>query len=359
MRRETRTDSMTHCTMRYALALTLVLAAGSGLVLAQKPGPEDQAIDQIRRLATIAANDQQRIHDWIMTQVGKFTDFSAFRKRIADQFTHSSNSAQFPSALATQTAAVAVAQAGSPRSDPGLGRALAQALYDMNRPETFPGYVALIASKDSVTRYLSAAGLAMSSVKRAIAADPAKLNQAVAALRKAGSTETDPVVVGRIYEALAHPGQTANVFDAYMAILDRRVTLRRRPGTVADGAEQFAYAFFAGPNVTGALNTSQKAELTKRMAVLMRLDGERYNTPGLEFGEADRIERTLWSAEDILSSSAMLGSKGGKIRTALQAGGQQNSAAVLEEVYKWVGHSASGTQGALNAAPWSVPVGAP
>ena len=323
--------------------------------MAQRPGPEDQAIDQIRRLPAIGANDQQRIHDWIVAQVGKFQNFAAFRSRLADQYNHANNSAQFPIALATQTATVAVAQAGNPV----IARALAQVLYDMDRPETFPGYIALIESTDAATRYLSAAGLTMASVKRAIAADQGKLASAVAALRKAGTTETDPVVVGRIYEALAHPGQIADVFDAYIAILDRRVTQRRKPGTVADGAEQFAYAFFADPNVVGALGANQKAELAKRIAVLMRLDGQRFIRPNLAFGEADHLERTLWGAEDILSNAAMLGNRGGKIQQAIQAGGPQNSAAVLEEVYKWIGHPTSNAQGPLNAAPWNVPVGAP
>lgn len=350
---------MTRLSTRCALALTLCLAAASSVTIAQRPGPEDQAIDQIRQLPAIGANDQQRINDWINAQVDKFTDFNAFRKRISDQFTHANNSSQFPAALATQTAVVAAAQAVDPDMNLRLARAIAQSLKDMDLPETFPGLIALLGSKDATTRYLCVSGLSMRSVRRAIAADKAKLDRAVAALRKVGSTETDPVVVGRIYEALAFPAQTADVFDAYLALLDHRLTARRRPGSVADGAERFAYAFFLEPNVVAALNAKQKAELAKRMAVLMRLDAQRYIAPKLDFSEADRIERTLWSAEELLSGSAMLGSKGGKIRQALQAGGRQNSAAVLEEVYKWVGHPTSNTAGALNAAPWGVPIGAP
>ena len=91
----------------------------------------------------------------------------------------------------------------------------------------------------------------------------------------------------------------------------------------------------------------------------MRIDAQRYTAPKLDFTENDRIERTLWAAEEFLSGGAMLGTRGGKIRTALQAGGPANSAAVLQEVYKWVGDPTSNTPGALSAAPWNVPVGAP
>ena len=350
---------MTRLATRCALAAALCLLAGSTVATAQQPGPEDQVIDQIRQLPTIGANDQQRIKDWVNTQIGKFADFAAFRKRIGDQFTHAGNSAVFPTALATQTAAVATELPGHHGMDPNLTRAIVQSLLDMKLPETYSGFSALLSSPDAPTRYLCATGLSTLSVKRTIAADKKKLDQTVAALRFAGSKETEPVVVGRIYEALAFPARTADVFDAYLAVLDARLTARRRPGSIADGAERFAYVFFLKPNVIAALNANQKAELARRFAVLMRIDAQRYNTPTLDFQEADQIERTLWSIEELLSGNAMLGNSGGKVRTALQAGGQQNGAAVLEEVYKWVGHPTSNTPGALNAAPWNVPLGAP
>lgn len=359
LQRETGTDTLTRLSTCCALALAHCLVVGSSATRAQQPGPEDQAIDQIRQLSTIGANDQQRINDWVNAQVDKFTDFNAFRKRIGDQFTNAGNSALFPAALATQTAVVAAARAAAGNMKPDLAWSLAQSLYDMKVPETFPGFIGLLASKDARTRYICASGLSARSVKRAIAADKAKLDQAVATLRAVGSNESDSVVVGRIYEALAFPTKTADVFDAYLAVFDNRLSVRRRPGVVADGAERFAYAFFLQRNVVTALNANQKGELAKRVAVFMRIDAQRFNTPNLAFIEEDRIERTLWAAEELLSGSAMLGGKGGKIRTALQAGGPKNSAAVLEEVYKWVGHPTSNTPGALNAAPWSVPIGAP
>jgi hypothetical protein len=50
---------------------------------------------------------------------------------------------------------------------------------------------------------------------------------------------------------------------------------------------------------------------------------------------------------------------GGNARGAIRRGGHANSAAVLAEVAKWIGDPNSNTAGALNAAPWNVPNGAP
>lgn len=359
MRRESGTETKVTRAMRGGVRLALCVVVWSGVARAQAPAPEDQAIDQIRQLPNIGDSDQQRIQDWVLIQVGNFTDFDTFRKRFRDSFVHANNSPQFPAALATQTATVAAAQVAGPDLNPELARALAQTLCDMKVPETHAGLIGLLKSKEVAARYLAAKGLSTRTLSRSIAADNAKLAQTVNALRDAGIAESDPVVLGRIYQALSYPGKASAVFDAYIAVMDKRLPARRLPGTPADGAEWFAYAFFSEPGVIGALTAAQKNALASRLAVLLRLDAERYNTPDLKFEEVDRLDRTLWSAEEILANSGMVGDKGGKIRKAIQNGGHQNRARVLAEVYEWVGHPTSGAQGALNAAPWNVPVGAP
>ena len=359
MRRESGTETKVTRAMRAGFRLVLFVAVWPSVAPGQAPGPEDQAIDQVRQLPTIGGSDQQRIQDWVLTQIGKFTDFNTFRKRFRDSFVHANNSQQFPAALATQTATVVAAQVAGLDLNPELAKALAQTLCDMRAPETHSGLIELLKSKHVATRYLAAKGLSTRTLSRSIAADSAKLTQTVNALRDAGITELDSVVLGRIYQALSYPGKASAVFDAYIAVMDKRLPARRLPGIPSDGAERFAYVFFSEKGVIAALNAAQKSALGSRLAVLLRLDGERYNTLDLEFDETDRLDRTLWAAEEILVDSGMVGDKGGKIRKAIQAGGHENRAAVLEEVYKWVGHPTSGVQGALNAAPWNVPVGAP
>ena len=107
-----------------------------------------------------------------------------------------------------------------------------------------------------------------------------------------------------------------------------------------------------------SLTPQQKSQLVSRVAVFLRFGAERYNVPGLGFGELDMVERVLDGAEDVLAG-VVGGNQGGKIRDALSAGGPGKNRAALQEAYRWVGNVVNGTKGVLNAAPWNVPVGAP
>ncbi len=343
------------------LCICLWLAFGGG-VHAQQANREDDVINAMRHLPAINASDQRRIADWVERQVKKFTpaeggiDFTTFRDRFTAQYGHLSNSQQFRLQLAAQTAQVAAKHFGMPNLRAGVAFSLASVLTNMNRLETLPGLIAGLKSSDARARYMCAKGLA--SQKRLIAADKAKLDQTLRGLRAAGEGESDPVVLGRIYEALAFPGQPAAVVDSYVKLFDKRLALRRGPAVIVDGAEIYAYEFLRIPGVVNALDTGRKSGLVVRLAVFLRMDAERYSFANLHFDEIDRIERSLEHVEAILSSVAG-NSEGGRIRDALSAGGHGNRQAVLLEAYRWVGDPNNNTPGALNEAPWNVPVGAP
>ncbi len=313
-------------------------------------------INAIRSRDVIGPSDQRRIADWVERQVEKLTGFITFRDRFTAQYEHENNSQQFRLQLAAQTAKVAATLFGRPNPRGETAYSLAHVLAIMDRPETLPGLTAGLKSSDARARYACAKGLA--SLTRSIAADKAKLDQTIKALRETGLAESDPVVLGRIYEALAYPDQSAAVFDSYLKLFDKRLLVRRSPAVIADGAEVYAYEFFRTPRVISALDAGRKSELVARLAVFLRMDAERYSTANLHFDEIDRIERLLASAEAILSN-VVGNSKGGRIREALSAGGHGNRQAVLQEAYLWVGDPNNNTPGALNEPPWNVPVGAP
>ncbi len=340
------------CLVWFCLPVAMVACAAS----AQEPGPEDEMIDQIRKLEQIGATDQERIRrGWVDKQVEKYTDFAAFRKRFRDQYTNAGNSPQFMSQFAAQTATVVATNFGKSDLRPEVAWGLAQVLLDMNRAETRPGLIACLKSSDARARYLCAKGLI--GQKTSIAAAATSLQEAVQALREAGLVESDPVVLERIYEALAIPGQAAAVFDAYLAVFDKRLETRRRDAISEDGAEIDALEFFRTPGVAGSLTADQKTQLVSRLAVFLRMDAERYQEPSLRFNEIDKVERMLDSEEEVLV--LLVGSSGGDVRGALSAGARQNKGAVLEQAYRWVGHPDQNTRGALNDAPWNVSVGAP
>jgi hypothetical protein len=211
-------------------------------------------------------------------------------------------------------------------------------------------------SDDQSTRFLCALGLV--SLQPSIAQDKAKLAQTVGALRAAGETEQSVPVLTRIYLALAYPGQLADVFDAYVALFDKRLEVRRGSAVFADRAEVDAFEFFRRPGVTGALSADQKVALARRIAVFLRLDALRYSTDDLKFTERECLERRLTAAEDCLE--ALVGSgQGGDIRSELKLGGHDRREAILQQAYRWIGHPTTRQNGTLNSSPWNVPLGAP
>lgn len=328
---------------------------GAGVVRGQSGNPLDSSVDTIRQLTAVSQSDQDRILRWVQYEVDNLQGFGPFRQRFRDQYNHTGNSPAFKTDLARQTAQVAVARFSVQGIGEQVARSVAQVLVDMNVVETVPGLVAGLQSADPGARYLCAKGL--SAQKVAIAADNATLTSVIAGLTAAGSIEQDPVVLGRIYEALGYGGQLAVVFDVYMKLFDQRLQFRRGAAVVADGAENYAYEFFRASTVAGALSAAQKKQLVGRVAVFLRIDAERYNTANLSFDEMDRIERMLDGAEDILAAST--GIAGGSVRDRLRTGGYGNRAAVALEAFVWVGDPKTSQPGALGAAPWSVPLGAP
>ncbi|MGB2988252.1 MAG: hypothetical protein WBE26_20475 [Phycisphaerae bacterium] len=340
----------------YVAGIYLLLALWSGAVCAQQANPEDEAIDAIRQFTDFGAGDQRRIGEWVEAEVKKFNGFTAFRDRFKGQYGDSTNSPQFRLQLTTQTARVAAERFARPDLNADVAHALAQVLTDMNRAETFPGLMAGLKSSDARARYLCVKGLI--AQRRSIAADKAKLDQTVEALREAGLVELSPVVLGRIYQALAYTGQVSTVFDAYLSVFDKRLDQRRGIAVIADGAEIYAYEFFRTSAVLGALDAAQKSQLANRLAVFLRMDAERYNSPGLQFDEIDKIERMLWILEEIFEE-LVGGGKGGDIREVLQSGGFTERASILKEAYRWVGNPETNESGALNEAPWNIPSGAP
>lgn len=326
-------------------------------VVAQQPGSEDRIIDAFRNRSTIGTSDQGRLTDWVQTQIGKYSDFSAFRKRFNDQYQNSSNSTEFSVQFAAQTAQVAANLIANNSVSPDLAHALMQVLLDMNRVEIYPALISGASSSDQRVRYLAVKGLVLQ--KESIVPDAGKLSQTIQLLEQLGANESNMVILSRIYDALAYsPNQVAAVFNSYLTLFDKRLTFRRQlPNDRCDGAEIFAFEFFRQPAVLTALDADQKTQLALRIAGFLRLDAQRYATTELSFDELDKLERQLEGAESIFTQ--LVRGSGGKIINALSQGGHSNRQIVLQEAYRWVGDAQRKTRGALNEAPWNVPIGAP
>lgn len=337
-----------------AFLLTFV-SVSPQVASAQASDSQDQVIDSIRTRADIGTSDQRRINRWIADELASFSDLAAFRTRFSDQYDNSKNSSEFKKQFALQAADVASQMLSRRDVSSKITHAFATVLLDLDRLETHSGFLAGLKSNHAATRYTCARGL--QSLRLAIGPDGEKFAQTATALEEAGLSESDPIVLRRIYEALAYPTHVATVVNIYQRIFDKRLTDRRGPATEVDGAEYFAFDFLSQGAVLGALSDEQKRKLVGAVAVFVRIAAERYSVAKLEFPEIDLIERSLTTGEEILAG--IVKTSGGSIRNVMEAGGRPNRVKVLQEAYKWTGNPATQATGSLNAAPWNVPVGAP
>lgn len=330
--------------------------------LAQDAAADTAVIDTIRTQTPISESDQRRIAEWIDAQVNRVKSAADDKKRatgvavrdlLRAQFENSANTPAFKEQFVSKAAANAVAQLST--LDAQSARVLFKTLLDFNRPEAVPAFLAGLKSKDAGVRMLSASGLA--GQRAVIAPDKARLDAMVDALKQAGLAESEGVTLDRIYLALSvPPAQAGQVFDAFMAIFDKRLEKRRAGAVHVDGAEVTAYEFFRTAGVAAALNPAQKEQLVKAVATFLRFDAQRYSATDLPFEQVDAIQRLLDGGEDILVGVVGAG-KGGDVRGVLASGG--TAAQVMEQVRLWIGDSSASQPGALNGAPWNVAAGAP
>ena len=341
---------------------TFTLLALTPAVWGQAPTPEDEALDAMRSLATVEGRDQERIRDWVDLQIREIADsredestrFSAFRSAFTAQRTDRRSTPAFVGALATQTGAAAAELLPKADLKPWVSTSLVRVLLDLERPEVVDGLTAGMAAKAPATRVLAAKGLAHHLPQ--ISQDKVQTQRVVAALQAAGRSETNPLALKSIYQALAYRNQLDTVFDVYLELLDRRAAARRGGAVTCDGADVVAYEFLLEVAPAGGLSAERQQEVARRVAVLLRCDGQRYTEEQLSFVEIDHLERSLWVAEDLLEA---LTRQAGGIRKQIETDGHNDSAAVLRAVYAWVGNPENQQKGRLNQAPWDVPVGAP
>lgn len=367
---------MPNRTMWLAFWVCVGRLAFSGVVCAQQASPEDATIDAMRALASIHTADQRRIMGWVQTQVDRLAEAAAdarepedpnrgtnaqnaafrhFRERFRQQFNHPRNSDAFRVQLLAQTAHIAAEEFGEPDLDDTVAWGLARALVEMGGPESLPGLIAGLRSKAHTARFICARGLRKQ--REHIGRDKDKLGNLIRAVQEAGLVETSPVVLSHLYRALAYPAHALEVFPVYLSLMDKTLAYRRGSGVVATGAEVEAFEFFRTPRVLNGLNSDQKAQLVQRLALFLRLDAQRYNTPVLEFDEMVNLELSMDAVEAILT--VLVAGKSAAIAGELHKGGHQRRAEILQQVYSWVGNPETKEAGALNSAPWNVAVGAP
>lgn len=366
--------------LRSTALRTLVLACLSGLIFMPSPTRAQaggvEVLDAIRARTTLSDSDRDQIKRWIDAEVDKLKGaqtpldakwLTATRSIFVSQFDNSANSEPFRDQFVDRFAAVSAERFATPDIKPGLAFALALVLVEFDRVQSVPGLIAGLKSKDAGARLQCVKGLA--ALRGAIAQDDDLFRAVVAALKDAGLAEEHPVILKRIYLALAYTGRVGDVADVYFELFDRRLQYRGGPAVIADGAELEAYEFFRTPGVADALNADQKIKLVGFLAVFFRMDAERLNDSdfapapnqgggAVRFRELDTLQRMLSAVDAILRTLVTPATPAiPTVDSKLMAG--DSSLSILQLVQQWVGEGEAGKAGQLNADPWKVPAGAP
>ena len=344
---------------RLGLRTLLIAAAISSVWTSSARGQgvtDNPALEDLRKRTPAGDNDRQTIVGWLEAEFGKTSTSPGRFRIIVNRVREAPDTTQpFRDELAERIGVFAESPLSDENLPPGRATELLRTLIDLDDVRTRPGLVAGLKLPHPSVRYLAVKGLRQ--LRDRLASDPAQVPAFVDALREAGVRESNGVVAERIYDALAFSTPTPEVIAAFDAILGARIERYARGAVFADEAESTAISYLSA--IT--LNRDQRAAFVGRLAVLLRIDVERY-LAGLQAqfnpGQRNAIERRVYITEEFISRA--VGSAGldvGNVRRALAGPEAGITAAIQFELNKWIGTPE--TQGVLNQPPWNVPVGAP
>ena len=319
---------------------------------------DDAAMEELRQRAPAGANDDRTIDQWLaglLTQLSGASDTASATRGFMETLTRvrddQATTQAFRDALATRLGVIAESELGKGDKLPAhTAEALLHALRAADHPGAIPGLLAALSFPRESVRYFGAAGLM--SLRDRIANDQSRMNGVIAAVAAAGEKENSAVVVERLYRACSFDGAPASAIDAIAGILSVRVERYRQGAALADSAEPAAFDYLAQSRAAPA----QAAAIVRSLAVLLRLDVERYAAGLFLPGEMSAIEVRLDACESLIES--LCGCTGGNVRGECQAGGPGAGIKMQLELDKWIG-SAGQSRGVLNPAPWNVTPGAP
>lgn len=342
----------------FAFAALIGLLAST---VAAQSVTDDPVLDELRRRAPSGAADEKIIDDFLAAQITKLTakDASpatgqAFRDLLKRVREASDTTQGFRDVLATRLGLASKAEFDKSQAlSASAAETLVHAMLDARDKRTAQGFAAALAHPDAAIRYLGAKGLQV--VRDTLVATPDnEIKPIVEKLQPAGVAETNAVVVDRIYLALSFTQPAPEAFEAQAAILEARVDRYRKTGVMNDTAEVTLLNYLTRVQVPSA----PAATIVRHAATLLRLDVERFaalNAPGASAGEADAIAGRIDACERFIKK--VTGLSGGDIGRKMQSGDVAAAVQMKLELLGWIGSAQE--DGALTAAPWSVPRGAP
>ncbi len=340
------------------ILLAVALCTGWAASVVAQQATEDPAMEELRKRTPAGDNDRQTIDNWLEARFNEARNSpGSLREAVNSVRTAPDSTQPFRNELAERIGLFAEEKLSNANLAAPLATELMWTLRDIADARTRPGLAAGLAHSDSQVRYHAIKGLM--EIRDQLITDPTQRSTLIATLRAAGMREENDVVAERIYITLKLPNPSPEVIEAFTAILTARIE-RYAAGATLGEAEVAAIAYLSETN----LDRDQTASVVRQLAVLLRLDVEHY-IAGLQgqfkTRQRDAIVRRIALTEEFIRSAVgpAAANAGNVVRAIADPLPTTDAtiAAIRLQLNNWIGTPE--TEGALNRAPWNVPVGAP
>lgn len=342
----------------------LFLVVLSAILLAREAFGQ-ATIDDLCKKSELSRDERTRVESWVEDQAGAYqrAKREVDRKKVRDALLKYTKEGEATPAFLEVYGQVAASKmtAMVEADDRTLAHQSLLILSEIKAAGTREAYIAALSSKFAEVRYQGALSL---SQLRSVLRKPDEYGPVLEALGQAGAGETEPLVLGPIYEAIdmlqgeARFEGRADVAKALIATLEGRLaglSSRKKKDEKAD----LLGLLLVGKAGAALKGEAMQARLALVAARYMKYLVERYEQIGPDGGGA-----TLAVVAEACESSlaAILQSAGGGAsppgegsRVAKRMRDKADAKVVREALASWIG--ADGKPGVLNGEPWSVPAG--
>jgi hypothetical protein len=288
-------------------------------------------------------------------RVAQSAAVNQFVECFSTMYTDKRNGVDFRAKVADRTAALFSPELRKGADLPDFQqRAYTRALLVLESDRTRDLLLEGLNLPDQAARYTAAQALA--AISGQIAVDKIKTDATLKAIAAAGAKEPSAVVAEMIYKALAYPAEHADsAARAMLQMLDGRVATLRTSGGNIGRAETAALRYLLPLMDGNRVSQEEKVKLVANLGTLLRLATQRYIIKGIREPEREYLAETIVETE-LLLRKLVSGAKA-DVSGKMAAGGDAAVKEMPIELLAWIG--STDAEGALNAAPWNVPRGAP
>ena len=340
----------------YACIMMCSLAAASPAILwAQTSGAD--ALQNLRGKADLTATDLSTIDQHVQSQIAKVQSslddaraIKRFQERLANDYTHSANSAGFKQRFAERCGATFAEKIKSNPND--LSRVLLHALGSMGDPAALPALKEAANSAIPGTRALAV--LTASRMAGAIEANPSILSDVLQWLEQVGSREQDDIVAELVYGTLRFASQRGEQSATLAKILEAR--LKNYENNTVTGYKAGVSGLARVLDFSGTFGDADKKRVVESLAKYLAYYTHRYVYGDLSPTGRGELHVLVHMTERSLTQLTGLAANATSVAGAIGAADADRYTRIRTALEEWVG--SPNKAGRLNGGAWQVPAGA-